>query len=445
MEIIDEFPVRRRHGDGPDARIQLLTGDLAAIPPAQAVDALVVSAFPNSYTPNPGTLFRSLFERGLDMREIAHQKEEDERVRLGCWLSKELPETLRSRFNFRRVICFEPLHPEFVAHAGNERESIEDRVGFVFRCLNHFIIPDRNSERRYDIGSVAMPLLATGNQMVALDDLLPRLLDAAIFWLEQGLPIRQLKIAAFSPAKASAAAALFAQSRQHYQRQLASRELTSGPTPPQTSEGRAPRQLAERLVAACEQDLRGELLRAASEDEKKLLQRLFGRIDRRRPAAPERSDDVATTSVEDDTGRHYDFFISYAHRQEREVGEFVRALQESAPAARVFYDRESIPVGGQWLRIISDAVNRTRHFIAVLSPDYTASPVCWDEFQCAKLKEYNTRQSVIRTLRLYSESDLPPIIGIYSYIDCAEGDLDKLRQSATRIGSLPPGDDDASP
>src|ERR1039457_6211919 len=36
-------------------------------------------------------------------------------------------------------------------------------------------------------------------------------------------------------------------------------------------------------------------------------------------------------------------------------------------------------------------------FVAVLSPDYSASPVCWDEFQCAKLKEYNTRTSVRRT------------------------------------------------
>ena len=46
------------------------------------------------------------------------------------------------------------------------------------------------------------------------------------------------------------------------------------------------------------------------------------------------------------------------------------------------------------------------------------------------MKEYNTRRSVIRTVRLYSEKDVPLIMGIYSYIDCAEGDLQRLRESA---------------
>lgn len=436
MRIIDEFPVLRRRGGEPDACIQLLAGDLAAIPPAHAVDALVVSAFPDSYTPNPGTLFRSLFESGLDMREIARRKAEDERVRLGCWLSRPLSPELASRFNFRRIICFEPSHPGFVAHTGGERPNVEDRVGFVFRCLNNFIIPERNAERRFAIASVAMPLLATGNQRVALDELLPRLLDAAIFWLEQGLPIRQLKIVAFSADTASAAATLFAASRQRHEQRIAGRRA-GGEEPPR-------RQLAENLINSCARHLRDELLSAADDDEKPLLQRLFARIDRRPAAAAAAGRTVPETTVSDNRGA-YDFFISYAHRQENEVAEFVRALQQSAPSARIFYDRDSIPVGGQWLSLISDAVNRTRHFIAVLSPDYTASPVCWDEFQCAKLKEYNTRTSLIRTLRLYSERDLPPIIGIHSYIDCAEGDLDKLRQSATHVGGLVQDDDGAAP
>jgi hypothetical protein len=90
-------------------------------------------------------------------------------------------------------------------------------------------------------------------------------------------------------------------------------------------------------------------------------------------------------------------------------------------------------MGGQWIKLISDAVHDASIFIAVLSPDYTASPVCWDEFQCAKLKEYNTRTSVIKTVRLYSEQALPPIIGIYSYVDCVEGDLVKLRACASTV------------
>jgi hypothetical protein len=87
--------------------------------------------------------------------------------------------------------------------------------------------------------------------------------------------------------------------------------------------------------------------------------------------------------------------------------------------------------------MISEALRKARVFVAVLSPDYSASPVCWDEFQCAKLREYNMRGSIIRTVRLYSERDLPPIMGIYSYVDCAEGDVEKLRECAgTLLASI---------
>ena len=134
-------------------------------------------------------------------------------------------------------------------------------------------------------------------------------------------------------------------------------------------------------------------------------------------------------------GAGYDIFISYAHKQDQEVRAFVQELQRLKPRLRIFHDRSAIPMGGQWIKLISDAVHDASMFIAVLSPDYTASPVCWDEFQCAKLKEYNTRTSVIKTVRLYSEQALPPIIGIYSYVDCVEGDLVKLRACASTVVS----------
>jgi hypothetical protein len=36
-------------------------------------------------------------------------------------------------------------------------------------------------------------------------------------------------------------------------------------------------------------------------------------------------------------------------------------------------------------------------------------------------------------VRLYSEQELPPIMGIYSFVDCVEGDLTKLRASAATV------------
>ena len=126
-------------------------------------------------------------------------------------------------------------------------------------------------------------------------------------------------------------------------------------------------------------------------------------------------------------------FLSYAHKQDSEVKVFVTALQQRAPGLRLFYDRTSIPPGGQWIRLISDAVQQAHTFVAILSPDYSASPVCWDEFQCAKLKEYTTRTSVIKTIRLYQDIALPPMMAIHSYVDCTEGDLTKLEQAALTV------------
>ena len=72
--------------------------------------------------------------------------------------------------------------------------------------------------------------------------------------------------------------------------------------------------------------------------------------------------------------------------------------------------------------------------LVFLSPDYDNSPVCWDEFQCAKLMEYNKRTSMIQTIYLYNyKNEMPPIMGIYSYLDCREGDIEKLKACITKI------------
>ena len=430
MEIIDQLIVSRVRGTSGAAAIQLLAGDLAAIPLEHAVDALVVSAFPNSYTPNHGTLFESLYNRGLEMRQDAQRKQEDERSRLGCWLSESLPQEMVSTFHFRRIICFEPLYPEFVRNSGIKGGNIEEAVGFVFRCLNNFIIPDRTDNRRFEITRVAMPLLATGNQQVPLEVMFPRLMEAAIFWLEVGLPVEELKIVAFRAADVPVARRIFEEAKSLFNRRAGTHkyEPPAGAVVPSDWEAQLAQTVTRDVIETCKRNLRQSLITAASDTEKAVLQQLFDRMD---PDTPEQA---VSSSPHDKVGADdYDVFVSYAHKQDREVKEFVHALQQNVPRPKIFFDRTSIPIGGQWIKMLSDAVQNARTFVAILSPEYTASPVCWDEFQCAKLKEYNARQSVIKTVRLYSEKSLPPIIGIYSYVDCAEGDLKKLRESAATI------------
>ena len=87
-----------------DAVIQLLLGDLSAIPPEHAVDILVVSAFPNDYMALKGSLFLALQNKGLSVKALATNKQIDLIGQLGCWLSSPLPTEQKNKFNFKKVL-----------------------------------------------------------------------------------------------------------------------------------------------------------------------------------------------------------------------------------------------------------------------------------------------------------------------------------------------------
>src|SRR5436190_183439 len=80
-------------------------------------------------------------------------------------------------FNFKRILCFEP------SMQNTEQEAV---VGNIFRCINTFAFNENNNV-------VAMPVLASGKQRVPIEKMLPAMLDAGIFWLENGLPLTSIK------------------------------------------------------------------------------------------------------------------------------------------------------------------------------------------------------------------------------------------------------------
>jgi hypothetical protein len=227
VRLIDQWLVSRSDSNRDPASIQLLVGDLASIPIEHAVDALVVSAFPDSYSPTPGTLFASLQRAGLDMEQVAKRKEEDERSRLGCWISKPLPRKVARSFHFVRIICFEPLNKQFVANTHPNPKSPQDAVAFVFRCLNNFAAADIHGKQRFKLTKLAMPLLATGNQAIPIVDLLPRLLESAVFWLEAGLPVEELKVVAYSAEDVDTASRIFREAKAAYRPQTQGRRTAT--------------------------------------------------------------------------------------------------------------------------------------------------------------------------------------------------------------------------
>jgi hypothetical protein len=191
VELLDALPIEHESGE---RRIELYVGDLTALPPNEAVDVLVVSAFPDTYDPWPGTLIEALSKKGIAVGDLAERKAVDLRQTCSCWLSDELA-VQDPGIQFKRILCFEPLG----------RGAPAEVVGDIFRSLLPFLGDD-------GVRTVAMPIVASGNAHVPVSKILPPLVEAAIHWMSLGVSLQRLKIfVPRDPAGREEAQALFAE------------------------------------------------------------------------------------------------------------------------------------------------------------------------------------------------------------------------------------------
>jgi len=453
MQLLDQIIINRNENN--TTQIQLLQGDLSAIPKEHAADILILSAYPGSYVPVPRTLIAALYNKGIDVAEMAKDKAIDLRDQLGCWLSQPLSGQQQEQFNFKRILCFEP------SMQTNDQAAV---VGNIFRCINTFAFNENNNV-------IAMPVLASGKQRVPFEKMLPALLDASIFWMESGLPITCIKLVLFSEEQAAVALPVFIRARQQNElkqsmrngnitgmdalkmleikkqerlpgeesmqiltseiKQMAEKEKWENPLPPPFSPVPAPAQGAGNKkanrplpsappAAAGPVDIPGAPMPAPL---------------RGKDSSTEINKAAAKPVTPGVIPDEYDYFVSYAHKHTEEVEAFVKTMEARNKNICVFYDKSSIPAGGLWIKQISDAIQKSKKVLIFLSPDYSASMVCWDEFQCAKLIEYNSKKQIIQTIYLYNDAAMPPIMGIYSWADCREGDKEKLEKIAASLVS----------
>ena len=175
LKVIDSLDVQ---GGISESVIQFCIGDVTKASPEHAVDVLVTSAFRDQYYPVPGSVFGSLFRRGLSVEELANNKEVDLRGAFSCWLSKEIidpPEGIQ----FKRLLCYEPSDS---AKAG-------EQIGDIFRSLAPFI------GGQDPIRTVATTLVAAGSsRRITQRESLQLLVEAAVQWMSSGLPIEQFNI-----------------------------------------------------------------------------------------------------------------------------------------------------------------------------------------------------------------------------------------------------------
>jgi hypothetical protein len=177
--LLDTITVHRL--GGPPRRIELRQGDLTDLGPADAVDVLVVSAFPDSYVPTRSTLIGALHAKGLSVAELARHRI-DLRRPFSCWLSQEIPPEMQARgLRFKRLLCFEPQ-----VHGLLRRpKEVMDQL---YAALTPFMYGPTA------LTSVAMPLLATGMMQFTVEEVVPHLLDGALGLMRSDTPLRLVKI-----------------------------------------------------------------------------------------------------------------------------------------------------------------------------------------------------------------------------------------------------------
>jgi TIR domain len=188
MRLLGTIGIRGRGGQ----RIELYQGDLTSLGPDEGFDLLVVSAFPDDYIPTSTSLIGALHRKGLSVASLAVVKDLDLRSNFSCWLSRKFtPPHEHLRFSY--ILCFEPLF----------RGDPPAVVGDIFRALTPILA------EKQEVRTVAMPVVAAGDQGYPVPQMLEPLLDAALHWMEHGLPLEVLKIIAYADRQAEEARKTF--------------------------------------------------------------------------------------------------------------------------------------------------------------------------------------------------------------------------------------------
>ena len=109
-------------------RIELYHGDLSDMPPEQAVDVLVVSAYPGVYTPSRTSVMGALYKKGISVEALSLKKAVDLTQAFSSWMSRDIPAGIPG-VQFKRILCFEP----------SVRRNVADVIGDVFQGLMPFV------------------------------------------------------------------------------------------------------------------------------------------------------------------------------------------------------------------------------------------------------------------------------------------------------------------
>lgn len=356
--------------------VELYHGDLTQLSGDSAVDILVVSAFPDNYLDTSGSVVGALARVGISVAELARDKDRDLRSERSCWLSKPMAPGR----GFDRLLCFEPLR----------RGTPLDLVDDIFDSLDQVLLGDHKN------ASVAMSLVATGNMGWPTEEMANALVKAGMDRLKVGLPLRVLRLVERDADKALQIKATFDAVLKKTKGPIAARprrlKVTHGaPAPPPP-------------LSPAQGDPGGA---TAAAD---------------RPAPPAET-----------TGAGWDCFVSYSREDSDLVDEFINSMRALSPGVRVFKDSEAIRTGGEWITVLADAIDSSRRFVALFSPDYFSSKWCRREFSAAIIRDDQGDDDILFPIYLRRDRQAPSLYMTFNHVDCCEADKAKLQTAAERL------------
>lgn len=126
----------------------------------------------------------------------------------------------------------------------------------------------------------------------------------------------------------------------------------------------------------------------------------------------------------------FDVFLSFSNKDAEAAESIKGTLQRREDIGPIFDFRLSIDKGVSWQTKIDEAITSCRSIIAVISPNYIASPECQEELLQARLRHKRERGSVLFPVYWrHWDGDLALWLQLINAVDCREADAAKLEES----------------